>query len=78
MAGLVKQCVKNKEHAHLVFFYSALDVLQVRSQCLSPHLLNTCFCYIQPVCELLQLLMLQVHQNFMESGSEMQFSNVLF
>lgn len=60
--------------AHLVLFYLMLDVLQVGPQRLSTHPLNPCLRHIQPVCELLQLLVLQVHEDLVESGSERQFN----
>lgn len=59
--------------AHLVLFYLVLDVLQVRPQGSSTHLINPCLRHIQPVSELLQLLVLQVHEDLVESGSERQF-----
>lgn len=49
-----------------------LDVLQVGPQRLSTHPLNPCLRHIQPVRELLQLLVLQVHKDLVESGSERQ------
>lgn len=54
---------------HLVLLHLVLDVLQIRTQRLSPHPLNPRFRHIQPVRELLQLLVLQVHQHLVESGS---------
>lgn len=55
-----------------MLLHLVLDVLQVRTQWLSPHPLNPCLRLIQPVCELLQLLVLQVHQDLVESKRERQ------
>lgn len=63
--------------AHLVLFDLMLDVLQVGPQRLRTHPLNPCLRHIQPVRELLQLLVLQVHEDLVESGSERQLIYIL-
>lgn len=56
--------------AHLVLLHLVLDVLQVGTKRLSADLLDASLCDVQPLGELLQLLVLQLHQDFMESGTE--------
>lgn len=58
---------------HLVLLHLVLDVFQIRTKWLRVNLLNSCLCFVQPVCELLKLLVLQGHQDLMESGRGAQF-----
>lgn len=55
-----------KLSTHLVLLHLVLDVLQVGTQRLRPHPLDASLGHVQPVCELLQLLVLQVHQHLVE------------
>ena len=54
--------------AYLVFLHLVLDVLQVRPQRLRPHSLDPVLGHVQPIGELLQLLVLEVHQDLVEPG----------
>ena len=61
-------CYYSMAATHLVLFHLVLDVLQVRTHRLRPHPFNPPLRHIQPVGELLQLLVLQAHQHLVESG----------
>lgn len=52
-----------------MLLYLVFDILQVRTQRLRSHPLDARLCAVQPVGELLQLLVLQVHEDFVESGT---------
>lgn len=60
----------------LVLLHLVLDVLQVGTQRLRAHPLDACLRGVQPVGELLQLLVLQVHEDLVEPGRETEKERV--